>query len=686
MLLKNRFIILIIFVVVFIAANYFYTKSLLPSAETKDLWFYSGLFMTLFSILFIETYYSSPKNVIANSIPLLLVLISIKTSFHNLAFWWLATSVIVFLLLISILAMVIVDNDKSQEYLGNRISERLKNIAVFLGQGKVLYSAAFFGFLLTYYSINDFYTLVLFVMWFFIVSINPKSLTNTFRLVKNKYPDNAIGGIFSVQSKRMFFVKIFDDIDNIHKFDVINFNYSMRKDASISQGIVFDTYFLNSQKWAKVLELKDSLDGTESLLEPNIAYKVIADSDLLKSLKVDRFVGVVNEGSRIGKIKFEFSKQQNDLEEGDLLELRVDDKTLYYQVVEAITDVDILEAKNESSFILGEAIQLGEWDNDNLNFTKFGWVPPINTPIFTADTSGIKLKSFIYPEYQIGVIPNTNLPSIINLHTAVSHHLGLVGVTGSGKSFITREIIKVIMKDVKVICVDFTGEYVNELANLNPVQMINKEKLPEVEEIIAKKENEAGQRRPDKEKLLQYKRDIQNKLTKYVKAFIDSENYLSLFELPELSNTTFILEFTQLFLEAVLNFAKQNPGHRICIVLEEAHTIIPETNFLGDLGDYGSSKAIVSKMSQIALQGRKYGVGLFVIAQRTANVSKSVLTQCNTIVCFQAFDETSFNFLGNYIGKDLVQALPNLKRYHAVVTGMAIKSNLPMIVDLTRND
>jgi hypothetical protein len=65
-------------------------------------------------------------------------------------------------------------------------------------------------------------------------------------------------------------------------------------------------------------------------------------------------------------------------------------------------------------------------------------------------------------------------------------------------------------------------------------------------------------------------------------------------------------------------------------------------------------------------------------------VSKTVLTQCNTVICFQAFDETSFTFLGNYIGKDLVQTLPNLKQYHAVIAGKAVKSNMPMIVDLTR--
>jgi hypothetical protein len=60
------------------------------------------------------------------------------------------------------------------------------------------------------------------------------------------------------------------------------------------------------------------------------------------------------------------------------------------------------------------------------------------------------------------------------------------------------------------------------------------------------------------------------------------------------------------------------------------------------------------------------------------------LTQCNTILCFQAFDETSFTFIGNYLGKELVTTLPNLTKYHAIVTGKGVKSNIPMIVDLTR--
>ena len=155
-----------------------------------------------------------------------------------------------------------------------------------------------------------------------------------------------------------------------------------------------------------------------------------------------------------------------------------------------------------------------------------------------------------------------------------------------------------------------------------------------------------------------------------------------------MSNTTEVLKETQNFLEKLFNYAKQkydaNALVKVALILEEAHTITPETSFLGDMGDFGNNKALVNKMTQVALQGRKYGIGLFVIAQRTANVSKTVLTQCNTVICFQAFDETSFTFLGNYVGKDMVQALPNLKQYHAVVAGKAVKSNMPMIIDLTR--
>lgn len=684
---RNRFLLFFILLFILLVINYYCTESLVPAPETKNLWFYSGIFMIIFSFLFIEPYYTSPKNVITNAVPLLLVYSSIENSFENKFVWWATVIVLGVLLISSIIAMSLEDKDQSSDQWKNKISEKLKNVVVVVGQGKVLYSIVFFYFLITYYSIQNNYTITLFLFWALVLLINPKTISNKFNVKGNKTNSNEIGEIFGIQSKKIFLVKLFEDRKKIKKFDIAHLRYSMQDSNDLAlTGIVMDTYLLNKEKWAKILQLGEPTK-LETQLKKNIVSLVTDKNEkeeLNKELKLDRFVGVIIDGSGIGKIKFEYSKKTDNLQEGDLLELNVGDKRLFYQVVSGLTVKEKLEERNETGFIEGEAIQLGEWENETLSFKKFGWVPSINTPVFIADTSDIEIKDYKYPEFKLGTIPNTTLPSVINLNDAVSHHLALLGVTGAGKSFLAREIISELSSNTKCICVDFTGEWKTLLSSLEPVDLIDSSKLGELEEKIAEKENESSGRYPDKSKLLGLKRAINEKLYEHVKSFIEAEKNISIFELPELSNTMFVLEFTQLFLDSVFSYAKKNKGQRICIVLEEAHTIIPETNFLGDLGDYGSSKALVSKMSQIALQGRKYGVGMVVIAQRTANVSKTVLTQCNTVICFQAFDETSFNFLGNYIGKDLVQALPNLKQYHAVATGKAIKSNLPMIIDLKR--
>lgn len=93
-------------------------------------------------------------------------------------------------------------------------------------------------------------------------------------------------------------------------------------------------------------------------------------------------------------------------------------------------------------------------------------------------------------------------------------------------------------------------------------------------------------------------------------------------------------------------------------------------------------KATVNSIAQIALQGRKYNIGFIVIAQRTANVSKTVLTQCNSVIVFQELDRTTSDFLANYMGKSFVDILPTLKSRTAIAMGKAFRSNSPMIFEV----
>ena len=107
--------------------------------------------------------------------------------------------------------------------------------------------------------------------------------------------------------------------------------------------------------------------------------------------------------------------------------------------------------------------------------------------------------------------------------------------------------------------------------------------------------------------------------------------------------------------------------------------VVPEWNLISG-EDSKVTAQMVNTVNQIALQGRKYGVGFILIAQRTANVSKTILSQCNSIIAFQQFDNTSKDFLSNYFSPEMTQALPSLKQRHAIVAGKGFSSTLPVII------
>ena len=75
-------------------------------------------------------------------------------------------------------------------------------------------------------------------------------------------------------------------------------------------------------------------------------------------------------------------------------------------------------------------------------------------------------------------------------------------------------------------------------------------------------------------------------------------------------------------------------------------------------------KAATAATARAILQGRKYGMGCLLITQRTANVTKSILNQCNTIFAMRMFDDTGRDFLSNYIGSDYAKILPSMEARH----------------------
>ena len=140
-------------------------------------------------------------------------------------------------------------------------------------------------------------------------------------------------------------------------------------------------------------------------------------------------------------------------------------------------------------------------------------------------------------------------------------------------------------------------------------------------------------------------------------------------------------EITAIMSEATLEVAQElgmTDRARVCLVYEEAHSLVPEWNSVAAEGD----KTATAASARAILQGRKYGLGCLLITQRTANVTKTILNQCNTIFAMRIFDDTGKDFLSNYIGGDYATVLPSLEARHAVVFGKASTCDNPVLVKL----
>lgn len=645
----------------------------------NDLWFTSGLLLLVLLSLIDQPFFSKDSNIFVNAITAGLSLLLIPKDERTILFWCF-TGVTLYLIISSYTLMWLRRYELSQE---NKIIQFITRFNRQLGKPETLFSAFFLWSAVRQYGLNSSQFNALLLYWAVFMILNlpsvSKAIEGVFIAKKANDTINIVGRIFGVQSKNTFLVKLSENRKRtLKRFDCVEFLYSI--DRHEHKGIVLDVYWLDQEQWIKVLttaEIDGLFEKTVSKYEPDCVYKTdtSVENDFLK-----RFIGLVYDNSNIERIRFSYNAKI-EVMNGQLVELTVNNHKVLYQIVQGITKNELLENKNETGFIIGEAIQLGEWNIEKGRFERFGWVPSINTPLFIV--SCIPEQRIENNEYIIGNIPNTNYPVILNKELAVTHHTAVLGITGSGKSVFTRNLIKQIANDqTRVIIVDLTGEYKDRMPNL--VSVVDEEDakviVPCIDALVAENSKYPNQRN---DKIIsENERKVKITFANAIKRFLEGTDHMGVFELTEITNNASNLEYTRWFFWVLFKIAKDcgNFGKRVCVVLEEAHTIIPETTSMG-VSD-NASKATVNSIAQIALQGRKYNIGFIVIAQRTANVSKTILTQCNSVIVFQEIDKTTSDFLSNYMGQSFVDILPTLKSRTAIAMGKAFRSNAPMIFEV----
>ena len=358
----------------------------------------------------------------------------------------------------------------------------------------------------------------------------------------------------------------------------------------------------------------------------------------LSGSKGAELIGFTVENSTIGTLSFEVAASSG-LAEGNVVFAKIADDEVFYQILDAQTAEESFDRNPRGTHIV-QAAQLGCYTID-LGFTKYPWLPVMNTPVFAARDREFPAACITDREFEIGQVPSTDIGVIASIDDLVEYHSAILGVTGTGKTELTLDIVReAVQRGVKVFCVDFTGDYRQRLVDLDPVFLApTAEQGIDLEAKLFAVETGSFGGHAEKAILKESIDSLREQTEGQVADFLRNDaNNLAIFELAEIANTKATLRLTELYLSSIMNWARYHRRARqIMLVLEEAHTIVPET--FGAGFDY-DTQWVVSRIGQIALQGRKYGVGLLVISQRTALVSKTILSQCNTFFTYSLIDQT----------------------------------------------
>ena len=132
-----------------------------------------------------------------------------------------------------------------------------------------------------------------------------------------------------------------------------------------------------------------------------------------------------------------------------------------------------------------------------------------------------------------------------------------------------------------------------------------------------------------------------------------------------------------------MEVARRREPFAAIFVIEEAQYIAPERGMkitIGQPEKVGADKALVEGVSQAG----GYNVGFIVMTQRPAYVMKSVISQCNTVMCFRLRNPNDQDTVARYTeygGERLTSFMPGLADFEAILCGMASTIPFPVMVE-----
>lgn len=738
---KQRVIVAIVYLILlgiifnFLGGNF--KEIVFGTSIDSSIWFYSGALLIILGAYIAEPFFTKPSDTIPNSAAIIISIIGLKEKSGLIGYNYIFLYAIIMLVL-SIYAIATKENTNYLIKKTNRLSYW---ISTRFGHNKVIFSTLYIAAAISYFALEGktiafilIITLWICLIFFDLIGYIVSFITKIPAIISERISDE-LGNAIGCENPYLYKVEIDYSKHKRQKVEIGDLVAIETKLNFGSVGIIVSRSQLINKEWLSIyllktvgndfidisLNTKKQITDSKSIFtKQNVVYKLSIDNfstdekELIDSNalfhKRNMFIGYVEKDSNINTINFailiNYNKIDKEIIEGSIIEIPIYGDPTLYQIINGITKKEHLENFDSKGYTIGIARKLGKYNDTNNELLTKKWMPEIYSPIYLIDNielSDAKLKEIA--QNSIGRLPNStfNIP-LKDINSLVTHNTAILGILGIGKSCLAYELIKKISEEgIKTICIDITGEYINRYKGLpayvntdhisSGVEDINNDL--DKEEIIVQDSMEGGGNvaklrellyndilsfiesdlkirvlNPDEIIAIQQRENARNRQ----RADRNWEMYAPFSELT-------IAEVTRVISEVSLDICKSlglSEKAKLLLVYEEAHSLIPEWNSVAN----DSDKYATNGTSKVILQGRKYGLGCLIIAQRTANVSKNILNQCNTIFALRIFDDTGKAFLENYFGKDYSDILPTLEERWALTIGRGLKLKQPVIIQL----
>ena len=684
-------------------SKYSFGEWMPPASGGKAVWFYTGLASLLLGNHLVTPYFSKPVDSISYAVASGAALWGAEELKNwgrtETALFLLVMGYCVFVVLASFLAIFFRDDE---EKFTAKLAHTSAILAATFGNHRAVFGLTILVAIYLFHRDSVSQTYLIFLVCLIGVVARPdevlSGLLGNFRKIwRGTFVLPSLGAVAAIQNPNIYLVRQTEDktidfgalvaikISGRRAFPAIALDSVGRDEANLLRCIDANTFGRTS---TTSIELDNQRIQEEAAVlippESALASSLTSQSHICKN----RLVGLVAPDSSNERLYFEVATTQ-ELEQGLLVQVNVQGSPVIYQILDGLTKEEIVYQKNTFGIVRAQAKKIGIWKSDLAKFIPSKWLPFLNEPVLLAEQSNQAGE-----KHAIGHFPGGSYPvHLANVNHLVTHNTAILGILGVGKSMLAIELVeRMLACNIKVICLDLTDQYARELVDYYNRNSEEK-RLVELYSVGAKGKTNVQQNVEEGGSI----RLVRDKLTQEIRTFLSaSGDNLKIFNpasfevwkqdsKPFSGNASMLsltaCQMTQLISEVALQCSQEmgvTTQARVCLVYEEAHSLVPEWNSVAFDGD----KAATSGTARAILQGRKYGMGCLLISQRTANVTKTILNQCNTIFAMRTFDDTGKDFLANYVGRDYAETLSSLPERQAVFFGRASSCENPVLIQL----